>query len=135
MNEFAKRYAKAWSSRDPESVAAFYLPDGSLTVNAGRPAVGRAAIAEVARGFMTAFPDMEVTMDRLICESRGTVFHWTLTGTNTGPGGSGKRVRISGYELWRLDPQGLIANSEGHFDSAEYERQLRDGIDGLRPRI
>jgi len=135
MNEFAKRYAKAWSSRDPESVAAFYLPDGSLTVNAGRPAVGHAAIAEVARGFMTAFPDMEVTMDRLICESRGTVFHWTLTGTNTGPGGSGKRVRISGYELWRLDPQGLIANSEGHFDSAEYERQLRDGIDGLRPRI
>ncbi len=135
MNEFAKRYAKAWSSRDPESVAAFYLPDGSLTVNAGRPAVGRAAIAEVARGFMTAFPDMEVTMDRLVCESRGTVFHWTLTGTNTGPGGSGKRVRISGYELWRLDPQGLIANSEGHFDSAEYERQLRDGIDGLRPRI
>jgi predicted ester cyclase len=36
----------------------------------------------------------------------------------------GKRVRISGYELWQFDNDGLIAKSKGHFDSAEYERQL-----------
>jgi hypothetical protein len=58
-------------------------------------------------------------------ESDGTKFHWTLTGTNTGPGGAGKRLRISGYELWKLDPDGLIGESKGHFDSAEYERQLK----------
>jgi hypothetical protein len=46
------------------------------------------------------------------------VFHWTLTGTNTGPGGTGKRVRISGYELWQFDHAGLIAESKDHFDSA-----------------
>ena len=32
---------------------------------------------------------------------------------------------ISGYELWKIDNDGLIAESKGHFDSAEYERQLR----------
>jgi hypothetical protein len=48
---------------------------------------------------------------------------WTLTGTNTGPGGTGKRVRISGYELWKVDDDGLIAESKGNFNSAEYERQ------------
>jgi predicted ester cyclase len=57
--------------------------------------------------------------------SYDAVFHWTLTGTNTGPSGSGKRVRISGYELWKIDNNGLIAESKGHFDSAEYERQLK----------
>ena len=66
-----------------------------------------------------------------------------------------KRVRISGYELWKIDngaggsrttwtgkPErvgeqggesindGLIAESKGHFDSAEYERQLKHGVDG-----
>lgn len=77
---------------------------------------------------MTTFPDMVVTFDRLEPQPTGTEFHWTLTGTNTGPGGTGKRVRISGYELWKIDNDGLIAESKGHFDSAEYERQLKYGV-------
>ena len=124
----AKRYAKAWGSQNPESVAAFFAENGSLSVNDGPPAVGRAAISEVARGFMRDLPDMIVTMDDVTHESGGTKLHWTLTGTNTGPGGTGKRLRISGYELWQIDEDGLIAESKGHFDSAEYERQLKLGV-------
>ncbi len=77
---------------------------------------------------MTTFPDMVVTFDKL--ESRGgtTAFHWTLTGTNTVPGGTGKRVRISGYELWKIDNDGLIAESKGHFDSAEYDPQIKEAF-------
>jgi predicted ester cyclase len=125
LKAFAKRYADAWCSQNPESVAAFHAENGSLSVNDGGPAVGRAAIAEEARGFMRAFPDMVVAMDDVTHDSDGTKFHWTLTGTNTGPGGTGKRVCISGYELWKIDNDGLIGESKGHFDSAEYERQLR----------
>ena len=130
INEFAKRYAIAWCSRNPESVAAFFAENGSLIVNDGPPAVGRAAIAREAQAFMTTFPDMIVTMDKLVRDEEGTKFHWTLTGTNTGPGSTGKRVRISGYELWKIDNDGLIGESKGHFDSAEYERQLKDGVEG-----
>jgi predicted ester cyclase len=72
---------------------------------------------------MRDFPDMVVTFDTLEPQSNATAFHWTLTGTNTGPDGTGKRVRISGYELWTIDENGRIAESKGHFDSAEYERQ------------
>jgi steroid delta-isomerase-like uncharacterized protein len=128
LKKFAKRYAEAWCSQNSESVAAFFAKNGSLSVNDGPPAVGRAAIAEVAQGFMSDFPDMKVTMDDVAHESRGPVFHWTLTGTNTGPGGTGKRVRISGHEVWELDKEGLIANSKGSFDQAEYERQLKHGV-------
>ena len=106
-------------------MAAFFAENGSLSVNDGRPAVGRAGIAEVARGFMRDLPDIVVMMDKVTRDSDGTKFHWTFTGTNTGPGGTGKRVRISGYELWKIDNDGLIGESKGHFDSAEYERQLR----------
>src|SRR6266487_2463295 len=129
LKKFAKRYADAWCSQSPESVAAFFAENASLTVNDGSPAVGRATIAEIARGFMRTFPDMIVTMDKLEHDEEGTKFHWTLTGTNTGPGGTGKRVRISGYELWQFDNAELIENSKGHFDSAEYERQLKHGVD------
>ena len=127
---FASGYAKAWCSQNPESVAAFFAANGSLCVNDGPPAVGRAAIAEVARGFMRDLPDIVVMMDKVTRDSDGTKFHWTFTGTNTGPGGTGKRVRISGYELWKFDNDGLIAESKGRFDSAEYERQLKHGIHG-----
>ena len=125
LDDFASRYAKAWCSQDPENVAAFFAENGSLSINNGPPALGRAAIAKEAQAFMTTFPEMVVTMDKVSRDPRGTKFHWTLTGTNTGPGGTGKRVRISGYELWKIDNNGLIAESKGRFDSAEYERQLR----------
>lgn len=73
---------------------------------------------------MTAFPDLQVLLDELRPEDDHVVYHWTLAGTNTGPGGTGRAVRISGYEVWRIDANGLIANSSGHFDSREYQRQL-----------
>jgi uncharacterized protein (TIGR02246 family) len=150
ITAFGKRYANAWCSQNPEKVAAFFAERGSISINNGPPAVGRAAIAKEAKAFMTAFPDMIVTFDKIEPRGDATAFHWTLTGTNTGPGGTGKRVRISGYELWKIDngaggsratwtgkPErvdeqggesinaGLIGESKGHFDSAEYERQLK----------
>jgi predicted ester cyclase len=125
LTMFAKLYAEAWCSQDPEKVAAFFAENGSISINNGPLAVGRGAIAEEAQAFMTTFPDMVVTMDKVAHDEEGTKFHWTLTGTNTGPGGTGKRVRISGYELWKIDNDSLIGESKGHFDAAEYERQLR----------
>jgi len=135
LADFAQRYAKAWCSKNPQSLAAFFAERGSLSVNDGPAAVGRAAIAEEAQRFMKTFPDMIVRFDKLECStpdggrsSCDAVFHWTLSGTNTGPGGTGKRVRISGYELWQIGDDGLIAQSKGHFDSAKYERQLKHGV-------
>ena len=122
LDEFAQRYAKAWCSQNPESVAAFFAENALLTVNGGPPTPA----LEVARGFMRDFPDMTVTFDKLEPRGDRTAFHWTLTGTYAG---TGNHVRISGYELWKIAKTGLIAESSGHFNAAEYERQLRDGFD------
>lgn len=121
LKAFAARYAEAWCSHKPESVAAFFAENGSISINNGPPAVGRAAIGKQAQAFMTTFPDMIVMFDKLEPRGDRTAFHWTLIGTNTGPGGSGNRVRISGYELWKIDGDGLIAESKGYFDTADYE--------------
>jgi hypothetical protein len=71
---------------------------------------------------MRDFPDMTVTFDKVEPRGNRTAFHWTLTGTHAG---TGNPVRISGYELWKIGNDGLIAESSGHFDAAEYERQLK----------
>ena len=127
LTDFATRYAAAWSSQNPASLAAFYAENGSLTVNDGTPSVGRAAITATAQAFMTGFPDMRVKVDRVSQDGSHAVFHWIWTGTNTGPGGTGKSVRLRGYEEWTLGSDGLIAESKGHFDDAEYQRQLKFG--------
>lgn len=59
LEKLANRYANAWCSQNPESVASFFSERGSLSVNEGTPA----------------------------------------------------------------------AESKGHFDAAEYERQLAHGVD------
>lgn len=126
--EFATRYTAAWCSHDAERVASFYAENGSLTINDGPPSVGRPAIAAAAQAFMTDFPDIVVMMDRVGVENDRITYRWTFTGTDTGPGGTGKAVRISGYEEWQLGRDGRIAESTGHFDQAEYRRQLQEGV-------
>ena len=88
LTEFAQHYAEAWCSHNPERVAGFFAENGSLSVNDGPPALGRAAIAEIARRFMRDFPDMIVTFDK-------------------------------------LEPRGEAGESKGHYDAADYERQLK----------
>jgi len=129
LRDFAERYTAAWCGKDPARVAAFYSPDGSLSINGGAPAVGRGAISAVAQEFTTAFPDLEVIMDEVLIRGGRAVYHWTLSGTNTGPGGGGRRVRISGFEVWAIGSDGLIAESQGHFDRGEYQRQLLHGME------
>jgi predicted ester cyclase len=118
LTRFAERYAKAWCSHNAENVAAFYAENASLTVNRGPPTPA----LQVARGFMRDFPDMTVTFDKLEPRADRIAFHWTLTGTHAG---TGNHVRISGYELWKINNAGLIAESSGYFDAAEYKRQLK----------
>jgi hypothetical protein len=127
LTDFGTRYAAAWSSQNPEQLASFYAENGSLIVNGGPPSTGRAAVAAKAQSFMTAFPDMLVKLERMDKHGEHPVFRWLWTGTNTGPGGTGKFVRITGYEEWTMDPNGLIEKSDGHYDEAEYQRQLKVG--------
>ena len=86
--------------------------------------MGSAAITAAAQEFMTTFPDLVVTMDKVETNGDNARYYWTLRGTNGGPGGTGNAVRISGYEEWRFGRDDLIAESKGHFDQADYQRQL-----------
>src|SRR5580704_8144731 len=102
LQDFAARYTAAWCSGNPGSVAAFFSCDGSLRVNDGPLAVGRAAITSVAQSFMTTFPDLRVVMDDFLVRGDEAEYRWTLSGTNAGPGGTCQSVCISGFEKWRM---------------------------------
>ena len=129
IDVFAKSYAQVWCSQRPNFVSYFFAEDGVLQINDGLPAEGTEAITNVAKSFMETFPNMVVSMDSLTTNKDKTKFHWTLTGTNSGANGSGNKVRISGYEEWLINDEGLIQESKGYFDEKEYQRQLEFGTD------
>ena len=122
IEQLARSYTGAWCSRDPAQVASHYLPGGTIAINGG----DASGIADVAEAFIAAFPDIEVFMDDLVLRDDGSVeYRWTFTGTSAE---TGKSVRVPGYEEWTLARNGLIAESRGHYDQADYDRQLQHGI-------
>ena len=123
IERLASAYTDAWCSHDAGRVADHYVPGGTIAINGGEPS----GIADVAEAFITAFPDIEVTMDELVLQDDVIEYRWTFTGTSAE---TGKWVRIPGHEEWTLGADGLIAESRGHFDQAEYDRQLREGFSG-----
>jgi nuclear transport factor 2 (NTF2) superfamily protein len=120
IEQLARDYTEAWCSRDPARVASHYAPGGTIAINGGAPA----PIAEVAQGFIAAFPDIEVFQDDLVVVDEVVEYHWTFTGTSAE---TGRAVRIRGFEDWAIGDDGLIVRSRGTYDQAEYERQLREG--------
>jgi nuclear transport factor 2 (NTF2) superfamily protein len=123
VREHARSYTDAWCSHDPARVAAHFASGGTIAINGGEPT----EVTEVARSFISAFPDIQVFMDDVVFKDETVEYHWTFTGTNTGPGGTGKPVRISGFEEWMFGDHGLLVESQGHYDQDEYARQLEHG--------
>ncbi len=122
--EMAENYTKAWCSHNPDSVASFYAEDGRFVINEGEPSNGRSEIAEMAQAFYNDFPDLVVRMDNIRSSGTHAVFLWTLEGTNST---TDNHVEVSGWEYWRYSDDGLVAESAGHFDADEYQRQVEGG--------
>jgi hypothetical protein len=124
LRELAERYAAAWCSQNAASVAAHYSPRGSRCANGAAPSVGRSAVEVAVQQFMTAFPDLKIALDDVLIVGDVAEFHWTLTGVNSGPGGTGQRVCIKGFEEWRMGEDALIAEARAHFNTADFLRQM-----------
>ncbi|CUH48629.1 nuclear transport factor 2 family protein [Ruegeria atlantica] len=121
LNNLARDYAIAWSSGDPNAVASFFAPDGQITINRGEPIVGRAAVADMARGFYADFPDLEVRCDMLRWAGSHAIFVWTLEGHHSE---TGNHVVTRGWEEWELTADNKVQTSLGWFDADDYQRQI-----------
>ncbi len=110
-------------------MAGCYEDTASLTINGGTPSTGRKQLAATAASYMEALPDLRVSVDQVLVAGDSVFWVWTLTGTNTGPAGTGKPVRVSGIEVWTMGESGLAANSIGYYDAETYERQIAHGIE------
>ncbi len=121
LQRLAQGYGAAWSSGDPDAVAAFFAPHGQICINRGDVLKGTAAIVEMARGFYTEFPDLEVRCDLMRGAGTHCLFAWTLEGHHAE---TKNHVVTGGWEEWELDGDMKVVSSLGWFDAEDYQRQI-----------
>jgi ketosteroid isomerase-like protein len=132
LHKLCGEFTRAVNAGALDALCTLY-DDGAVLVGGpgqAQAVVGPDAIRQVLAGFPAPSPMMEFEHEYLF-EAGDTALargRWKLT--NTGPGGSGLPVLVSGCETWTLGEGGLIAYSEGRFDAAGYERQLSAGAAG-----
>lgn len=92
---------------------------------------GRDADREATKGWHQAFPDLRITVDKIIAEGEHVAVRFVAEGTNTGSGNglaaTGKHVRIPGMTIFRI-VEGKIVEEWPSFDQLDFMRQL-----GLMP--
>ncbi len=102
-----------------------YAPD---FVNHGMTTdVGLKEDQEAARGWKAAFPDLRMTVTRLLVDGDFVTVVWTADGTNTGAGNglpaTGKTLRCRGITIWRISG-GRIREEWSEFDQLRLMQQL-----------
>jgi steroid delta-isomerase-like uncharacterized protein len=94
---------------------------------------GKRAIRDFFEQLLTAFPDFEVTVHRIVGDDQAAVVQWTATGTFTGgpfqgiqP--TGKHVEVRGVDFMEF-ADGRLRHNTIYYDGASFARQV-----GLLPR-
>ena len=79
------------------------------------------------RHLRSAFPDLKVSVDRIIAEGDMVSLHWSAVGTNTvaisGFPGQGKRVAVDGMSFFRF-ADGKIVEEWSTYDNLTIMKQL-----------
>lgn len=125
VTEMAEKYTAAWCSGNPAQIAGHFDEYGAISVNNGDNLLGYDALVEMAQGFYDEFPDIKIHMDALRSAGNNAVYFWTLEGTHSK---TGNKVKVQGWEEWALSRDFKIVQSMGHFDEAEYTRQIEEGV-------
>ena len=80
-----------------------------------------------AKGWRSAFPDLNVSVDLIVAEGDFVAVRWTARGTNTGAGNgipaTGKKVQVSGTTIFRF-AGGKIAEEWTSGDALGLLKQL-----------
>ena len=120
-------------SKDPDGIIAHGAPgwvDDFVAIGEIR---GLQAIRAFFSEVFAAFPDFEITVDKIVADENSAAVQWHAAGTFTGAPfqgiePTGRRVEIRGADVMEI-ADGLIQHNTIYYDGATFARQI-----GLLPR-
>ena len=123
-----ERILQIWNQGNMDLVDEVYTAQ-VVRYDAGwpHPIRGLDALKSHFQFYRSAFPDIDMIIQETIMEGNKVVWHWTLTGTNTGPMGeapaTGKEVRLSGISIGRI-ADGKVTEVGDFYNQASLLLQL-----------
>ncbi|HKI04689.1 MAG TPA: ester cyclase [Thermoanaerobaculia bacterium] len=88
---------------------------------------GRVEDREATKGWRQAFPDLKITVDKIVAEGEMVAVRFIGEGTHTGSGNglaaTGKSIRVAGMTMFRI-VDGKITEEWSSFDQMDLLRQL-----------
>src|SRR5919112_1782573 len=98
-----------------------HQPDGSTLVR------GPQDVKRFTREFLSAFPDLHVSIEDQIAEGDKVVSHFTIRGTHQGEfrgmAPTGKQIALTGVTTFRFSPEGKVVETWDSYDQLSLMRQ------------
>jgi predicted ester cyclase len=128
----ARSLYEAWNDRNFDRAAASVTPDAKITIiGSGDTFEGPEGIRKYDLMWAEAFPDGQITIDRVIAQGDHVVVEFTGRGTHTGtlvtPAGSiaatGRSVTLQLCDVLEIS-DGLVSSQRTYFDAGSLMAQL-----------
>jgi steroid delta-isomerase-like uncharacterized protein len=123
-----RRMTEEFYNQGNVDLADHFFADTYLHHDPASPQVrNRDDLKQVLRSFLAGCPDLHITIDELLAEGDTVTKRWTYHATHTGDlsglAPTGKRITMSGLELFRLDG-GKIVECWLGYDNLSLMQQL-----------
>ena len=126
--EVARAAFDAVVNKDPDGIVALGAPSYVDDIVAIGELRGHDAIRAFFRETFAAFPDFDMTVDRIVADETAAVVQWRVTGTFAGgpfqgilP--TGRPVELRGVDVMEI-ADGLIQHNTIYYDGAGFARQI-----------
>jgi len=131
--EVARSIFEALAKRDLDVAMEFINEDTVDDFVAIGLIEGRTAIRRFFDELIAAFPDFEMSTERIVGSTKAAVVQWRATGTFSGDSyqgiqSTGKHVEIRGVDVMEIK-EGRVTHNTIYYDGASFARQI-----GLLPR-
>ena len=125
--DLARRSWEFVSQRNPDALEEVYSAD-SVLHEPDQDLQGLEEVKQYLSMYISAFPDLNVTVEDVIAEGEQVVTRWTIRGTHQGEieefgPPTGKQVEIKGITIHRIE-DGKIAEEWERFDNLSIMQQL-----------
>jgi len=133
MKKIAKSIIEAMNSGDPVALANTYAPDAvMITPDQPEPVRGREAFLKYYQTTLRAVPDLKGEPTSILFSGDTIIVEFIISGTFTGPlatpegdvAPTGNSVKMRTVTLFKIGPDGLIAEDRTYYDTFTQMKQL-----------
>jgi steroid delta-isomerase-like uncharacterized protein len=117
----ARNFLDGFNGSDLSSVEEWVAPNFT-NIDPGTPPLpaGPEGYRLLIKGYRTAFPDLQMTVDDMVAEGDRVAVRWTAHGNNTGPlmnmPASGKAATVTGISILTISG-GKVAEQRSNWDT------------------